>query len=356
MFESLLQSIHSQNMLRWIVPIILILVGVLAGFIFDRFIYRRLKRIALRKSIPGSPVLFRSLQGIPKFWFIFAGLYAAFLSLQANQLISASFAEVIFRGITGAFLYSLVIICARVAADFVQLLSSRAQGVSASLLSNLARIVVFCFGILIVLQNIGISITPILATLGIGGLAIALAFQDTLSNLFSGLYLIISQQVRPGDYVKLEGGQEGYVSDITWRNTVIRELPNNVIVVPNSKLASAIFTNYHLPAKEINVPIQLGVSYESDLERVEKVTLEVAREVMQEFFPDSTDFQPFLVYQKFGEFSIDFTVFLRVNEFLDQRLAKHLFIKKLHRRYQQEEIRIPFPIRTIYMQENSSSL
>ena len=343
-------------MKQWIVPVAFILIGLIAGIISERILLNKLKGFIARTKLPGSELFIQSLRGITFIWLVVAGLSGAVISLHVNGLISASVFAILQKILTSIFLYSVTIVAARLAAGFVTILSQKVEGVSASLLSNLARIIVFVFGILTILQTLGFSITPILATLGIGGLAVALAFQDTLSNLFSGLYLIISRQVRTGDYVKLETGQEGYVIDITWRNTIIKELPNNVIIVPNTKLASAIFTNYHLPAKEITVPIQVGVSYHSDLERVEQVTLEVAQEVMQEVSQCVAEFKPFVRFQSFGEFSITFTVFLRVNEFFDQNIAKHEFIKRLHKRYQEERIEIPFPSRDIYLKEKAEEV
>ena len=180
-----------------------------------------------------------------------------------------------------------------------------------------------------------------------------MALQDTLANLFSGFYLIISKQVKTGDYVKLDSGHEGYITDITWRNTTIKEFSNNVIIVPNSKLASAIFTNYHLPVKEITLTMNVGVSYDSDLEEVERITVEVAKEVMQEIAPDLIANEPYIRFHTFGDFSIDFTLYMRVSEYFDQRIGKHLFVKKLHKRYQQAGISIPFPIRDVYVQNHN---
>lgn len=339
-------------MTQWILPIVLIASGFIFGIVFDKFILNKLKNLAVKSRLPGNEILFESLRGIPKIWFGVAGFYGAVFSLQLNKVITDSVAGILQNVLTVIFLYSVTIVLARITADFVTLFGQKTPGVSASLLSNLAKIIVFILGTLIVLQTLGISITPILAALGIGGFAVALAFQDTLSNLFSGLYLIISGQVRTGDYIKLQTGEEGYVRDITWRNTVIKELPNNLIVVPNTKLATAIFTNYHLPAKEINLPIQVGISYDSDLEYVEKVTVEVAKEVMQEIAEDIVDFEPFIAYQAFGEYSIQFKVFIRVKEFQDQRLARHKFIKKLHRRYQQEGIIIPLAVTEVFIKTN----
>ncbi len=118
------------------------------------------------------------------------------------------------------------------------------------------------------------------AALGVGGLAVALGLQDTLSNLFAGVFVLLSKPVRVGDYVKLESGQEGYVEDIGWRSTRIRQIPNNMVVVPNSQMVSTIITNYYMPEHEMSVPVQVGVHYDSDLEEVEKVTCEVAQEIM----------------------------------------------------------------------------
>lgn len=335
------------TLIRWILPIALILIAWFAGVIFERVFFKKLEIIVSRTRFPGNELLLTSLYRMPSLWFFLAGVYGAIFTLP----IAATLSGVLQKILIAIVLYTVTIVLARLASGFVTLYSQRIEGLSASLFSNLARVLVLLFGILIILQSVGISITPILATLGIGGLAVALAFQDTLSNLFSGLYLIISGQVRTGDYVKLASGEEGYVNDITWRNTTIRELPNNIIVVPNSKLASAIFKNYHLPAKEIMLQIPVGVSYDSNLEEVERITIDVAQDVMQTVSGGVPEFEPFMRYQSFEDFSIHLTVFLRVNEFFDQRLVKHEFIKRLHKRYREEGIEIPFPSRTVYLKE-----
>jgi small-conductance mechanosensitive channel len=215
----------------------------------------------------------------------------------------------------------------------------------------LTRILILIIGALIILQGLGISITPLITALGVGGLAVALALQPTLSNFFAGLQVIISKQVEVGDYVELDSGQRGYVTDISWRNTTIRELPNNHIVVPNAKLADAIVTNFNQPQKEMSVIVDVGVSYDSDLDRVEQVTLDVARGVLKDIEGGQEKFEPFIRYHTFGDSSINFSVYLRVHEFVNQYLVKHEFVKALHKRYNQENINIPFPIRTVFMQK-----
>ncbi|QYX31202.1 mechanosensitive ion channel family protein [Sphaerospermopsis torques-reginae] len=332
-------------MMQWIIPLIFILVGFLAGIIGEKVIFNRIKSFVVKRQIPGSEIIFQSLHRMTFIWFVLAGFFWAILS----SPVKPGIANVLQKIITIILLYSVTLVLARLTAGFVNLFVQRTEGVSTSLLSNLAKTIVLVLGTLILLQTVGIEITPIVTTLGIGGLAVGLALQDTLANLFSGFYLVISKQVRAGDYVKLDDGHQGYVTDITWRNTTIKEISNNVIIVPNSKLASAIFTNYHLPAKEITLTMNVGVSYDSDLELVEKVTIEVAKEVMQEIAPELIQIEPYLRFHTFNDFSIDYTLYMRVSEYFDQRIGKHLLVKKLHKRYQQEGIEIPFPIREVYM-------
>jgi small-conductance mechanosensitive channel len=330
------------------IPLGFVLAGLLAGIVGEKVIFRKLKEFVVNKQIPGSDIIFQSLHRMTFIWFVLAGFFSAILS----SPIKPDITFVLQKILTIVLLYSVTLVLARLTAGFVSIFVQRTEGVSTSLLSNVAKIAVLVLGTLILLQTVGIQITPIITTLGVGGIAVGLALQDTLANLFSGFYLVISKQVRSGDYIKLDDGNQGYVTDITWRNTTIKEISNNVIIVPNSKLASAIFTNYHLPAKEITLTMDVGVSYDSDLELVEKVTIEVAKEVMQEIAPELSKNEPYMRFHTFNDFSIDFTLYMRVSEFFDQRIGKHLFVKKLHKRYQLEGIQIPFPIRDVYLHQS----
>jgi small-conductance mechanosensitive channel len=202
-------------------------------------------------------------------------------------------------------------------------------------------------GALVILNSLGLSITPMLTALGVGGLAVALALQEPLANFFAGVFITLAGQIRLGDYIKLDSGQEGFVADFSWRSTRLRMLANNLVIVPNAKLAQAIVVNHHLPAPDLAVLVEVGVDYASDLKHVEHVVVAVGREVMAEITGGVPTFDPFIRYHTFGDSSIDFTVILRGQEFVDQYLIKHEFIKRLHARFAQEGIQIPFPIRTI---------
>ncbi|MFH1782613.1 MAG: mechanosensitive ion channel domain-containing protein [Candidatus Omnitrophota bacterium] len=209
------------------------------------------------------------------------------------------------------------------------------------------RIVVVGLGLLILLDSFGVSITPLLASLGIGSLAVALALQPTLENLFAGIQLIVDKPIKVGQFIKLDSGEEGYVHKVGWRSTWVRMLPNNVVVIPNKQLVSSKILNYYYPETEMAVLVQVGVHYDSDLKHVEKVTIEVGKETLKEVQGGVPEFDPFIRYHTFNDFSIDFTVILRAKEFVDNYLIKHEFIKRLHERYKKEGIVIPYPIRAI---------
>jgi len=338
---------------QFMYPLLFILGGVFLGMIFEKIIFKEIRKIAQKTKWKGDEVIIRAIHKMPILWFFIAGLYGAIHSIE----ISPTLLSIIHKVLLCIIIFSGTLVLARIAIGLINLYSEKVGGVfaSSSIFSNLIKFLVFLLGILIILQSLGISITPMLTALGVGGLAVALALQDTLSNLFAGLHIIASKQLRIGDYIKLESGEEGYVMDINWRNTAIRALPNNLVIIPNSKLSSTIITNYYFPEKEMAVLIQVGVSYDSDLDKVEKTTIEVGKEIMSEIQGGVTEFEPFIRYHTFADFSINFTVILRAKEFVDQYLIKHEFIKRLHQRFREQGIEIPFPIRTIYMRESCQS-
>ena len=211
-----------------------------------------------------------------------------------------------------------------------------------------ANIFVYFIGLIIILKHFNVEITPLVATLGIGGIAIGFALQDTLSNFFAGLHIISDKPINIGDFVELEGNISGYVEDIGWRSTRIRTLPNTMVIVPNSKIASTTITNNSLPVPEMSVVIQCGVAYTSDLEKVERVTIETAKKIQKNVHGAVKDFEPFIRYHTFGDSNINFSIILRVQTFVDKYLVTHEFIKALKKSYDKEGIEISWPVRKIY--------
>ncbi len=326
-------------------PLGILVASGLLGFGLEKFVSRRLRKIAQKTSAHWDDVLVKALRGILFLWVLLAGAAAA---LKATPL-SPETARVLNAVISiGAILVTIQFVV-KVAVGFITLYVSRTPGLPVSLFRNITTLTIYILGLLIILERLDVSITPIITALGVGGLAVALALQDTLANLFSGLHLLATKKVRAGDYVKLETGEEGYVQDITWRNTTIRALANHIIIVPNSKLAAGIVMNYDLPDKEVAVLAQVGVSYQSDLKRCEEAMIDVARDVLRRVPGGVPEFDPFVRFHTFGDSAVQATVILRGQSFVDRYLIQHEFVKALHERFRREGIEIPFPIRTVYL-------
>jgi len=334
------------------IPVGVALLGLLVGIVVRRTVVARLTRAAAQTRSVLDDVVLAAVRGPVVVWFLIMGVYAALQLVTVSPALTG----LIQRILLILLILSITWALATITAALVDAAARRAPEAvpAATLVTNLARIAVLGLGVLVVMQTLGISIAPIVTAGAVGGLAIALALQDTLANLFAGVHILASRQLRPGDYVKLASGEEGYVTDVTWRQTTIRQLPNNIIIVPNSQIASTITTNYYLPEAEMSVLVPVGVDYDSDLEHVERVTIEVAKEVLQEVEGGVAEFEPFIRYNTFADFSINFNVVLRAKEYVNQYLLRHEFIKRLHKRFEREGIVIPFPIRTVYMAKQDS--
>ncbi len=146
----------------------------------------------------------------------------------------------------------------------------------------------------------------------------------------------------------MEGNIAGYVEDIGWRSTRIRTLPNTIVIVPNSRIAESVITNNYMPVQEMSIVLQCGVAYGSDLEKVEKVTVDVARKIQQTVPGAVKTFEPFIRYHTFGDSNINFSIILRVEEFVARYLVTHEFFKALKARYDKENIEISWPVRKVY--------
>ncbi|MBT2393335.1 MULTISPECIES: mechanosensitive ion channel family protein [Streptomyces] len=323
--------------------------GIVAGLLL-RVALRWLGKHALRTRWSGDDVIVDALRSVVPWATVSAGLAAAAAALPLTERVGHN----VNRTLTVLLILVVTVTAARVITGLVKSLAQSRSGVagSATIFVNITRVLVLAMGFLVVLQTLGISIAPLLTALGVGGLAVALAMQDTLANLFAGVHILASKTVQPGDYIRLSSGEEGYVVDINWRNTVVRSLSNNLVIIPNAELAGTNMTNFARPEQQQSILVQVGVGYDSDLEHVERVTTEVVESVMTDITGGVPDHEAAVRFHTFGDSRISFTVILGVAEFSDQYRIKHEFIKRLHRRYQAEGIRIPSPARTVALQQS----
>jgi small-conductance mechanosensitive channel len=327
--------------------------GLVAAFLL-RMLLRWLGKHASRTRWSGDDVIVDALRALVPWAAITGGLASAAAVLP----LTAQVGRTVNRSLTVLLILASTITAARAITGLVRSVTQSRSGVagSATIFVNITRVVVMAIGFLVVLQTLGISIAPLLTALGVGGLAVALALQDTLANLFAGVHILASKTIQPGDYIRLSSGEEGYVVDINWRNTTVRQLSNNLVIIPNAQLSGTNMTNFTRPEQQMTLTVQVGVGYDSDLEHVERVTNEVVTETMTEITGAVPDHEPAVRFHTFGDSRIGFTVILGVGEFSDQYRIKHEFIKRLHKRYREERIRIPAPARTVALQPGGATL
>lgn len=345
--DSLLRKEAPAVVVDWLMVGITIGVCFLIGLLIEQFLFSRLKKIAERTEWRGDDIILHALRGMTSFIFLLIGIFFASYSLPISH-------ELLVLGhkvIQVLFIMACTIILSRIAVGFVTLPAGKedSQLPSASILTYIARASVYLIGFLVILQALDISITPLLTALGVGGLAVALALQDTLSNLFAGIHILASRKIRTGDYIRLETGQEGNVIDISWRTTTILGTANHLVIVPNTRVASSIVVDFDQPDKEVVLTVAAAVGYESNLARVEKIAVEVGRETLQSVPGGVGSFEPVVRFSDFAESSIRFNVVLRAKQFNDQFLIKHEYIKRLHDRFAQEDIPVPYPTRTLFL-------
>jgi small-conductance mechanosensitive channel len=182
----------------------------------------------------------------------------------------------------GAFvIISLTLVAMSVAGRTMTAYGER-QGMplaAAGLPRTLTRVVIVILGAMALLSNFHKEITPLLTALGVGGIAVALALQDTLANFFAGIHILVERPISVGDSIRLENGQEGTVSDIGWRTTRVRTGTNDTIVIPNTKITSGILVNFNLPDPRAVVEIAVLVAQEADADEVARLSIEEAAQV-----------------------------------------------------------------------------
>jgi small-conductance mechanosensitive channel len=329
----------------WVTGSLIFAVWVIGLIIVMRVIYARVHSMTERTATDIDDVILGALRGPVILIILVTG------GLIASRILplSAEWDQGLDIGVKIAIIVAGVLFVDGLVKALLRRASKKAVYLKSSsgIIQTAVRGVIALIAIIIILDMAGVSITPLVASLGVGSLAVALALQSPLANFFAGIQMLADKPIEVGHYISLESGEAGYVTKIGWRSTTIRALPNNLIVIPNSKLMDTIITNYYLPERELSILIQVGVHYDSDLEHVERVVCEVAKQVLQDVDGGKKDFDPFIRYHTFGDFSINFTVILRAQEFVNGYLLKHEFVKRLHKRFMEENIIIPFPIRTL---------
>ena len=328
----------------WPVVLATTLLGGLVGLIVARV----LRSSSERRGWKVGRALAESLTGLPLLWGALIGVGVLLPTLD-RSLRANSIALDVLRVV---WIASFTWLGMRIVGKLVRAWTTRegAEVPSGTIFVNLARVSVFIVGALVALAAVGVSIAPLLTAAGVGGLAIALALQDTLGNLFAGLQVVLSKQIKPGDFIKLETGQEGWVHDVTWRNTTVKQLSNDLVIVPNSVIGKSLVTNFTSMDEQHSVTVPFQVAYGTDLEQVERVVGEVACSTQAAVPGAVEECEPVVRFREFGDWAVRGVVILRAASYADKAILVHDFMKRLHERFAEEGIEFPLPTSEVVLE------
>lgn len=330
----------------------IIAVALLVGLIVERILVGSLRKFASATEGKIDDVIAGAIRGVARWGFLLIGIYYALPFVPLPDWIDKQ----ITMGFRLAVLVLAIVVVARFASGIAAHYAHRLLPSSVSLAKVVVNAVVMIIGLLVIFQTMGIEIAPMLAALGVGGLAVALASKDTLENFFAGIQILATKQIRQGDYVRLDpGGHEGVIYDVGWRTTTLRVPSNHYIIVPNTKMSQAVVSNFSVSDKQLGMALTVTVAYGNDLEKVERVAIEAAREVIARVPAAVQTIEPVVRFHTFADIGIRFDVVVRAQEFTDQGLLKHELLKAVKARFIAEGIELPQPPRVAPPAEPPSS-
>ncbi|MBE0477334.1 MAG: mechanosensitive ion channel family protein [Coriobacteriia bacterium] len=327
---------------RFILPAALVAAGALAGGLVDALMHSAIERSGSRRGWVGTAAAARAVRGMPTALGALAGAYFAVVSAGLSPRAEALAMRWLFTGAVAAATLAAV----RLSSGLVRVYMRREDTPlpSTSIFVNLTRIVVISIGALLALNGLGVSITPLLTALGVGGLAVALALQDTLGNLFAGLTVAASRKICPGDFIRiLDTEVEGTVIDITWRYTSLLQPANNVAVVPNARLAAATFVNFSRPEARMAFVVEVPLDPRTDVAAARRIASEVAGAVSAESPSAASDREPVARVGAFTPAGVILNVVLHVSEYAGQFALRDEFLARLHARFAEEGVELAAP-------------
>lgn len=333
-----------------VVAVLIVVISIIIAKIVYWFVERYMKAFAVRTKSDIDDLILRMIHKPVYYIIILIGIQLAV----SYVAVSAEFEELFSKLISIA----IIIIGAWVIAGIADVVLS---GIGKKLatktkttvdyeaipfLSKVLKFTIYLLAFMIVLDQFGIEIAPLVAGLGIAGFAIGFAAKDTIGNLLAGFFILTDRPFAKGDRVEIKG-YLGEVVDIGLRTTKIETLDHTYVIIPNGDIVSNEVINYTLPDVRIKVKITIGVAYGTDPERVKKIVLDVTKradEVMNE--P-----APVIFFREFGDSSLNFLLIFWVSDFRKKLVAIDKINTGINTEFEKAGIEIPFPCRTVYMRK-----
>lgn len=214
-----------------------------------------------------------------------------------------------------------------------------------SLFQKFSRITVSFIGLIFILDIWGIKVGPLLASLGIAGIAVAFALQSTLGNIFGGISLIVDRSITVDDFIRLDDGTEGFVLDIGLRSTKIKTPDGDLVILPNGKLSDSRIYNYHKPLPTTRLRVEFGVKYGSDADKVRRIVLKELSDLKVILKNPA----PQVIFNEMGDYALKFKALFWISSIEKKLGAREEAVTAIYNALNKNKIAIPFPTRTVYL-------
>lgn len=305
-------------------------------------VFPLLARASLRNSWPYDEIVIDRLRTRVFAWVLLATLYVSFADMPWKAR-SIAWGEKITATLLAL---SITVTLMGLVAEIVGRAQAKAGGTT--LIKYIINSLLLLLGVGVALGFYGVSVFPALTALGVGGLAVALAFQDTLANVFAGVNLTAAGQIRIGDYISLDNGVEGTVADIGWRTITLRTATEVTVFIPNKKLGEAVMTNYSRPGTAMSIDVPFRVPLDCDPEKIEAMVAEVLVAARADL-PGMRDEPPTLRLRTIGDSALEFRAWVGISNFADRFALQHALLKRVIARLRSEGIPLPLPQRVVQL-------
>jgi len=334
----------------WLDTTIIIILFLIASKILTFIIEKIVKGFTKKTKTNLDDLLIEKLDKIAVWLFFFIGIRIFVVPLLELNVINMINNSIIIFLITLVIVRVVDVLIKSWGASFAKKTRSKIDESLLSLFHRFSRIIIFIIGIIIILGNFNVEITPFLASLGIVGIVLAFALQSSLSNIFGGISLILDKNFKVGDTVKLDSGRLGVIVDIGLRSTKMKTFDNEMLVIPNGKLADSIIQNYAQPDLYARAVIPFGVEYGSDVDKVRKVVVDTLMK-MEKVIKNDVNHPVEVLFVNMGDFALQFEAKFWVASYNNRFYTKVQATEEIYKNLKKSKIGIPFPTRTVYLKK-----
>lgn len=348
-FNEAIGTYTGVDIASYVIAIVILIVFFVIAQIVN-FLFNKVFTMATSRTKTDVDDKVVKILNMPIFYsVVLFGVYQSLTYIAVLAQFSGDFSRIIGSAVIIIWTYAISnlasLLITELGFKFAQKTKSSLDDELMPLFKKLSRVVIYFAGIMMLLQTWNLDITPLLASAGIAGFVIAFAAQDTISHLFGGVSIYFDKPFKVGDRIQLESGEIGDVLEIGIRSTRIKTFDETVVIMPNNKIASSKIINYNQPGLKIKSNVSVGVSYDSDIDKVKSLLLEIADNIEGILKKP----EPAVYFTELGDFALKFLVVNWVDSPKQQFAVKTKFNEAVIKRFRQEGIKIPYPARDVYL-------